>query len=673
MDHILRGLNPQQRAAVETLSGPLMILAGAGTGKTRVITVRIANLLHHRIDPAAIVAVTFTNKAAKEMRERLTHLVGGRSKSVFMGTFHRYCIKILRKFHEAAGLKPDFVIISAQDQVDLVRRCLEEYGWAGDYDAKDIHAQISAAKNKYLFPDSPQSAFRSLSKDPAILTEIYGLYERQLRINRGIDFDDCILKTLRMLRENPLVTAEISRNHQHLLVDEFQDTNLIQLDLLEIIAKDSRNICVVGDDDQSIYSWRGAMYETLEEFERRFPEVSIIKLEQNYRSTNVILQAANTVIKNNNKRKEKALWSRSQDETPITLHILQDEREEARWIARKCLRHLGQGQNLGSMAILYRANSQAKLIELALREANLRYQVYGGQSFFDRKEIQDFLAYLRLIINNSDNLSLWRIINTPNRGIGTKTIEKIEHLSHGLNRPPFEALSSPTLDANPKILKTLQNLHAEIKSLHPKMITQPSDLRALAEAIIKKFHLIDDIRSRVQNPMSQLNRIENLRGMADWLEGIGETLISETGQCSEIDLLDHLCLDEGFGKKKKDSQDSISLMTIHAAKGLEFETVFVAGLDDEQIPHKNSRGSHEGICEERRLFYVALTRAKTNLYLCSANSKGNSRVKVHRQKSRFISEMPSATIVYEGTNPAQPSNKTHTLKTLAFLRSEINQ
>jgi superfamily I DNA/RNA helicase len=391
-------LNPEQREAVENFSGPMLILAGAGTGKTRVITFRMAWMLEQSVPGSAIAAMTFTNKAAREMADRIAKVAGPAKarqlKDVSVSTFHSFCLKILRQYADVAGISPGFGIVDTGDQLDLVTRALKEKHWSGTVPVEDLHAAISRWKNDLLCPEDILQGKGHLASgyDREMFSRIYDLYERQLRINRVIDFDDCIFKTWRLLCNHPEVQRALAQRYRYILVDEFQDTNFAQLSVLGMIGRHHNNVCVVGDDDQSIYSWRGAMYETLDHFEEMFPGTKLVKLEQNYRCSNVILDAANSLIRNNAKRKDKSLWSDSPTKTPIRLVPLDGAESEARWIAEQAMSLLGGGVRLGDIAVLYRANAQSRPVEMALREAGLRTRVYGGTGFFERKEVKDFLA-----------------------------------------------------------------------------------------------------------------------------------------------------------------------------------------------------------------------------------------------------------------------------------------
>lgn len=654
----MEGLNREQRQAVETIRGPLMILAGAGTGKTRVISYRISHMLKSKIPGESIVALTFTNKAAREMRERVRAIAGDSAKNVRLGTFHSFCLFVLRRFPKATGLHPHFSLVDQSEQVDLVRRVLDEISVPGVYRAENLHAQISRAKNFLAQPQDVAKlakSDRTLTEDPQLLAKVYELYERQLRLNRAIDFDDCILKTVLLLQDNAEVREELQKAHPYLLVDEFQDTNSSQLRVLELLTGPEKNICVVGDDDQSIYAWRGAMAETMEKFEDIFSGAKLIKLEQNYRCTNVILSAANSLIKNNPRRKEKVLWSRSQDETPITCACLEDDVAEGKWIAEKILGLAGQGWRYQNIAVLYRTNSQARLVEMALREAHMPYKTFGGMSFFERKEVKDFLGYLRLIFRPDDHMCLWRVINYPHRGVGLKTQEKIEEKSRATGMPPFVVLSQPDAAAVlGKAKGAVLEFVDKIKSLKKRSLNKPEDMEALGFAIIENFKLDDDIRAHSSDFESRQRRIETLKHLPVWIRDVAGYLVEQNGKFDIETLIDQLTLSDVDEKQDEEEEGNfVSLMTIHAAKGLEFGAVFLSGVEEDLLPHKNSLQAADGLSEERRLFYVAMTRAKIKLHMSYAAMRYSGSQRQPRMPSRFLKEIPDAGVVSEGASLGQ--------------------
>jgi DNA helicase-2/ATP-dependent DNA helicase PcrA len=670
----LSTLNPEQREAVTQTHGPIMILAGAGTGKTRVITFRIAYMLRSGISADTIVALSFTNKAAREMAERVQHLIGDRAKKVWMGTFHSFCLSLLRQFANEADLVPGFGLADTSDQIELVGKALEEKGWSGLYQADRLHYQIGIAKNHLLSPEDIKrgQGREKIQGDAAILSEVYALYERQLKLHRVIDFDDCIYKTVRLLETNAAVRAASRKKFQFLMVDEYQDTNSAQLKVLELLASDGHDVCVVGDDDQSIYSWRGAMYEVLEHFEQLFPKARIIKLEQNYRCTNIILGAANQVIRCNTKRKDKTLWSASTDQTPLTLVPCEDEVGEAKFVTEKCLSLLGAGLEPKDIAILYRANAQAKTFELSLREARIPSKTYGGQSFFERKEVKDFVCYLRLVLESEDRLALWRVINTPNRGIGLKTLERIEADARASHKSPYQVMASMDTPAVKRFAELME-------SLRQMPLSTPEELLALGHAILKQAGLENDVKIKTDNAPVRERKLQNLRSLPQWIAGLTTDLIKRKGHFERRALLDILTLDNDRRDDKKNDGNHVALMTIHASKGLEFPAVFLVGLEEEQLPHKNSIQDPNAICEERRLFYVALTRAKTRLYLshCIERQSG-FQGRVLRAPSRFLDELPKGSFEYVGDASSaqarvksETERKQQTVSKLSALRGAL--
>ncbi len=640
----LRTLNPPQRKAAETLKGALLILAGAGTGKTRVITYRIANLMKHGVGPDQIVGLTFTNKAGNEMRERLTAIVGGQSKKVFLGTFHSFCLKILRAHGTRLGLPRKFSIVATSDQLDLTRRAIEELGMQGKIYPQQIHSCISWGKNKLLDENEfcEELCVKALPISAESAKELYLNYEAQLRLHNAIDFDDCIFKTIKLLREHPEVQKILKEKYKYYLVDEFQDTNASQLELIRLLVSDDENVCVVGDDDQSIYSWRGASPGVLDAFLRVYKTAETVFLEQNYRSTKNILHAANTLIQNNTLRKDKKLWSEHDPRFPIMSAELGDERAEADWVAQKIFGLLGQGQELKDICVLYRSNAQAKHLEFALREYGVNYKTFGGQSLFEKKEIKDFLAYLRIIVNQSDKLALWRVINTPSRGVGVQTLEKLSKRSVEINTTAFQALEQGEVKLIGKANTMVPEFLTKIRELSARQINSPQSIKDAGQAIIQSFGLVHTIKEKTKSAMSRQYKVETLCAMPGMVASTMEYMINsnEDKDVTIHDVLDRLCLDrEAMKIQKEDAEQYVSLMTVHAAKGLEYPSVFVVGMEEGLFPHKNSMTSSEDICEERRLCYVALTRAKQKLFLSNARLRSTGFHKEARSPSRFLKEI----------------------------------
>jgi len=665
-----------------------MILAGAGTGKTRVITSRLAYMLSQGVDPRRCAAMTFTNKAAKEMRERIAVMIGKtESSKILISTFHSFCLQFLRQWPGLFGLNSGFSLVGTGDQQDLVRRALEEKGWSGLYQVDQLHYQIGQCKNWLITVEDLRLGRMPPHldiPDPELLAVIYSLYERQLRLNRAIDFDDCIMKMVHGLRSGSDLKERLCKKLHYFLVDEFQDTNAGQFAVLEELARDHGNVCVVGDDDQSIYSWRGAMYETLERFEKVFTGTRLIRLEQNYRCSNAILNAANTVIKNNTRRKEKTLWSQSSCQSPVVVTVCPDADSEARYVAEKCLSLFGRGRKGGDIAILYRANNQAKSIELALREARLLYKTHGGQSFFEKKEIRDYLAYLRLVLNPNDRLALWRIINVPARGIGIKSQELIETLAQEKGLNPFQAMSDQELCSRlpAGTRKRVEDFVAMIKALHALPLESSADCEHLGEEILGRSGLTEHVKKEVKHVLARQHKVSNLQGLPAFIGSASEKLLQEKGAITSAGLLDALSLgEERPGDKEENNENQITLMTIHASKGLEFPVVFAVGLEEGLLPHKNSLEGPEQVCEERRLFYVALTRAKQELYLSWAQLRQAGFQKESRKKSRFLSELPddpSSVVDHDAPGArsrmaTEEENKQKTASKLAFLRKSLGE
>ncbi len=677
----VQSLNPPQRLAATEFRGPMMILAGAGTGKTRVITFRIAYMLSQGVSASEVVAVTFTNKAAREMKERVRALVGEGGKKLTIGTFHSFCLKLLRSHPEKLGLDSHFSLIGTSEQLQMITRALEEKGWHGLYKAESLLARISNAKNALLGPkDLLSSGFDHpifYDDDPATLAVIYDLYERQLKLNRVIDFDDCIYKTVELLRNNPETLTAVQNRFRYFLVDEFQDTNFAQLSVLELLAIHTKNICVVGDDDQSIYSWRGALTSTLERFEEIFKGTRLVKLEQNYRCSNIILSAANSVIKNNRGRKEKTLWSTSKSQTAICLSSHPDDQAEARWIAKRCFALLGQGFQPRDIGILYRANTQARAVELALREFSVRYKVFGGNSFFERKEVKDFLSYLRLTFHPHDRMSFWRIINTPARGLGLKSLEKIEEYARQHNISPFEVVRTVDLPFPEPTVRAARAFIDAIDVIRNMPSETPEDLKKRGEVILKSFQFENEIRQKTSHEGSRLRKLESLRKLPDWLFQLSENFIEEHGALDLKSFIDQITLsDDGRQVEDKKDGNHVSLMTIHAAKGLEFPCVFLCGVEEDLLPHKNSVSSDLSLQEERRLFYVAITRAKEKLHLSLARERYSTFQRQQRKPSRFLEELPDDGIEREEqgqieTEVSAETRKDRTIAKLASLRSSL--
>lgn len=639
----LSTLNPEQKSAVQTLSGSLMILAGAGTGKTRVITFRIANLILYGTSPRKIAAMTFTNKAANEMKERLRHIIPKETcEKVFMGTFHRFCLTILRQWHECIERPANFTLLGTSDQLYLIKQALEEAHLDGLNQAEDVLYEISKCKNALITPSkvvSEEAAKILKIKDLDGLRLVYENYERLLKVNKALDFDDCILKTYFLLKNYENVKEKIRVTYTHFLVDEFQDTNHSQFSLLQELVGPKGNICVVGDDDQSIYSWRGAVYETFMNFEKFFEHTRIVKLEQNYRCPNVVLAAANALIRNNTLRNDKSLWSKNPHHNEIVFKTLKSHADEARWIAERCLGFLGRGYKLSDIAILYRTNSQSKSLEMGLRECGLFYKTYGGQSFFSKKETKDFISYLELIANFDNHIAFWRIVNTPPRGVGIKAKESIFEEAENLGISPFRFLQKNQDPFAAKLQTELDRFVDNIETFHNKIPIGVDNLEEFFSSIIGSFSLVSHTARTTKDDDAREKKMETYKDLPGLFAAIARQAFKDK-TFSLRDFLELVTLDPSGYDAKEETTNHISLMTIHAAKGLEFPIVFLAGCEEGLLPHKNSLLSNKGLEEERRLLYVAITRAKEHLLLSASQGRKKGNYIESNPVSRFIKELP---------------------------------
>jgi DNA helicase-2/ATP-dependent DNA helicase PcrA len=592
------------------------------------------------------------------MRERLESIAGKDAKKVWLGTFHGFCLRLLKEFPEQMDVHRKFRIADTADQMDLIRKSVDEALGAANISIGGLQQVISTAKNKLLFPgemhrlaEGERGGVGSL--EPEIISQVYEMYQRLLKVNHLIDFDDCIFKVVHALETNAELLEELSQRWHHLIVDEFQDTNLSQLRLIELLGSKHRNVCVVGDDDQSIYSWRGALPEVISAFEQKFEGTEQVFLEQNYRCTNLILDAANSLIRNNKKRKDKKLWSATDEVFPIDFFTAKTDAAEADMVVEKAMSLKARGVALSDIAVLYRSNKQARALELSFRAAGFPYKTYGGQSVFERKEIKDFLAYLRVVSNVHERLGFWRIVNTPPRGLGIKSLERIEASSEELKISPFTALQKEDGLAS----TTLAKKHAFqewVQSANKEQPRTVGEIKPFFERILKSSDLVEDIRRRVKDIDTRLTKMGNLQSCSGWLADAAKRWhmreIERAGKNPENPdslrfslrgFLDSLTLDgKDFGED--DDKNHVSLMTVHAAKGLEFHGVFAVGLEDKLFPHENSLESIAGLDEERRLFYVAITRAKRELFLSMAWSRKKTTQMVSCMPSMFLKELGEA-------------------------------
>lgn len=651
----LSSLNPQQREAVSHTEGPLLLLAGAGSGKTRVITCRIVYLLQQCAVPAKnILAVTFTNKAAREMRERVEEMVGRKAaKGMVIATFHSLCVRILKANIERLGYKKNFSIYSASDQQQLVRRLLrDEIADSTGKDAEKVLWQISAAKNRLVGP----SEFTSSSRDPisCMTAIIYPRYQKELKAYNAVDFDDLLVLAVQILEKNPDLLEHYQQFYRYQMVDEYQDTNPVQYRLLRLLAGGHGNLCVVGDDDQSIYGFRGADVETILNFERDFPGTRLIKLEQNYRSTGNILAAANAVIKNNNKRKEKALWTADSSGPLIDYLICVDDEDEACQVIERLHVERGRDQQLeyADFAILYRTNSQSRSFEEQLRYQDIPYVLIGGQQFFDRKEVKDVIAYLKVLLNPFDEVNLLRILNYPKRNIGASSADKLIRYSAENEEPLWTVLqqSERVADLNQRTHEAIAGFVALLES-YRKRFQSPLRMQETLREMLTELKLAEEIYRQENDPQKARRRIENqeevLNAMDSYLAREPEPSLA--GYLDKVSLFD----DDGpkqNDKEKKLQQNAVTMMSLHSSKGLEFPVVFLVGMEEGVLPHKKSIYETFDIDEERRLCYVGITRAKRQLVLLGAQRRRKYGQLEQRDPSRFLIEIPAELLVRRDIN-----------------------
>lgn len=636
---IFQGLNDRQRAAVECLEGPLLVMAGAGSGKTKVLTCRIANLLAHGVPAYRILAITFTNKAAAEMRERVDRLIGEEAQEVWLSTFHSFCARFLRREIEATGCyKKNFVIYDAGDSRALVKNCLKALNLDDkQYAPNSVQAAISNAKNQMMGPrDFARAADTFFQKKVA---EIYEAYEVALMKNNALDFDDLLLLAVSILEKNKEIREKYQRQFAYLLVDEYQDTNGAQYKLTRLLSERHHNLCVVGDADQSIYGWRGADMRNIMDFEADYPEATVIRLEQNYRSTKTILAAANAVIQNNQNRKPKELWTENEAGEKITLYVAEDERDEADFIADTVRQTTGkEGTSYNDFAVLYRTNAQSRVLEEGFMRRGIPYTMVGGLKFYERKEIKDIIAYLRLVFNPLDSMSLHRILNVPKRGLGDTSVARLDAYAAETGRNLFDVISSPDdLEDVPQLATRARNVLSEFAALIFDLLSQQETLplSQFVETVLDRSGYMEELRK--DNKPENEARVENLKefiSVAHDFEASGETPDLEN-------FLNHIALISDIDAADM-AEDRVTLMTLHAAKGLEFPTVFLAGMEEGLFPHARTLMEPEELEEERRTCYVGITRAERRLYLSYAKQRMIFGRTTIYPPSRFLGEIPEA-------------------------------
>ncbi|MBR6079489.1 MAG: UvrD-helicase domain-containing protein [Treponema sp.] len=657
-EHLKDKLNPQQYRAVTSIEGPILIIAGAGSGKTRVITYRIANMLEKGINQSQILALTFTNKAAKEMEDRIKSLTGKKLQNLTISTFHAFGVRILRQDIDKLGYRPNFSIYDETDRYSLIKETGRELRFSPD--ALDVY------KIGILFSDI-KTGRKTFTSDYDQYRALYEGYQEGLRLYNSVDFDDLITLPIKLFREHPDVLSQYKNRYKYIMVDEFQDTSHQQYELLHLLA--DKNVAVVGDDDQSIYSWRGADYQNIVNFEKDYPDMQEIRLEQNYRSTGTILAAANGVIRHNTNRKDKELWSGNGDGKPIEIFMPENEAAEADFIAETiqgiCAEEKRKYDDFG---VLMRANTQSRPIEEAFLEANIPYTMSGGTSFFERKEIKDIVSYLRVISNHDDDINLLRIINTPRRGIGRVTIEAINTVAENMKTSLWEAINAiisvenddecPVSDKAIEDLKDFVSVIEENKSmLGGKGLGKK--VRTMVERIAYFDYLIGENPKSEKAARFKYMNIESLiRSMEQWENNPDNTDTSLYAYLNRITLLSRDDLDDGEADKGK-----VNLMTVHASKGLEFPVVFIAGAEEGLMPHARAveDGGDAAVEEERRLFYVAVTRARDRLLISSCLHRRKMAGTVECQPSRFLDEIPENLITYHEPPKEVNADEAHEL------------
>jgi DNA helicase-2/ATP-dependent DNA helicase PcrA len=648
----LSTLNPPQREAVLATEGPVLVLAGAGSGKTRVITFRIAHLMEKGVSSTNILAVTFTNKAATEMRERVEHLVDKRRASgLTVSTFHSFGLNILKRELHRLGYPRKFAILDASDQASLVKRCLKE---VNDADRKfDVRRVISLISRAKMSGGNLKSLAGGDPEYDAIAREVYERYQRALFNMACVDFDDLIMLPAKIWRQFPQVLEEHQWQYRYLLVDEYQDTNSSQFELLQLLAGERQNLCAVGDDDQSIYGWRGAEVEHILRFEKQFRGVREIRLEQNYRSTGHILSAANAVIAKNATRKHKRLWTDQGDGDPISVVASPTEEDEAKFVADEILRiHYETKRKLTDFAILYRTNTQARPLEEALQGAGLRYDTHGGLKFFDRKEVKDVIAYLRTCHNVQDDVSVARIANTPNRGIGDTTMERLHARarSQGLHLFSVMKRAREFPELNEQQAESVSRF-AELIVRYQLLIETDGWSKAARE-LCREVDMWGECKKHVDSANAAARKVENLESLLHGIERFEERNKGE----GVAGYLARLSLDSRDEEPGEDTGDAVTLMTLHSAKGLEWPYVFLCGVEEDLLPHSGMQGEVANPDEERRLAYVGITRAREKLFLTRAQSRFKNGQARPRTPSRFLGDIPDAHL--EAVDVAQPRTAT---------------
>ena len=647
----INNLNDKQKEAVLHIDGPMLVLAGAGSGKTKVLTNRIVNLIKNGVSPENILAITFTNKAAKEMKDRVYNLIGYEANKIQISTFHSLGLKILKENYDKLGYDKNFIIIDSDDSLTVIKKLLKDYNMSPEfYNAKNIRNKISSAKNELIDVNS----FSNLEYDKKIVT-IYEKYVEKLKLNNSVDFDDLLILPIKLFRSHKEILNNYQEKYKYILIDEYQDTNQCQYILSKLLSSKYRNIFVVGDNDQAIYAFRGANYKNILNFEKDYPDCKTILLEENYRSTKTILNAANSVIKNNKQRKDKNLWSNNDEGELINYVKTNSEKEEASYVATTIKELISKGTDPMEIAVLYRTNAQSRVMEEEMLKNNIPYKIVGSFYFYNRKEIKDLLCYLRLINNPKDDVSLLRVINVPKRKIGQKTIDNLTNVATINGTSLFEAIT----DGKEAVFKDLiLKLQEQCENL---------SLTEMVDLVLEKSGLKQELEN--EKTLDSEIRLENLKEF----KSITKNYEEENGVISLDEFLNEITIVSDMSEHQ-DSNNKVSLMTVHSVKGLEYDNVFVIGMEEGIFPHYNSinEGTNSAIEEERRLCYVAITRAKKRLWLLNAKKRmlfGNMQL---NPPSRFMEEIDDKYLNIDKKTPAIIDNAKKFVKGKMFNDTDVD-
>lgn len=642
-EELVKGMNPEQAEAVKHTDGPLLIMAGAGSGKTRVLTHRVAYLMAAKqVAPWNILAITFTNKAAREMKDRIARLVGGVAEDIWISTFHSMCVRILRRDIDRIRYDRSFSILDASDQLTAIKQVLKELNLdPKKYEPRTLLGMISNHKNE-LRTAKDAAALVGSNPYERIISDVYTAYEKKLKQNNVLDFDDLIMKTIHLFQEAPDVLAFYQKKFKYIHVDEYQDTNRAQYTLVKLLAQAHENLCVVGDSDQSIYRWRGADIANILTFEKDYPSAHVILLEQNYRSTKRILEAANSVIQNNASRKEKNLWTENDEGEKLLLHVASDDRDEAFFIMNQMKELKMEGMDYGQMAVLYRTNAQSRGLEEMLLKSNIPYKMVGGTKFYERKEIKDVLAYLRLIANPDEDISFVRVVNEPKRGIGAATIDKLGDFADMQGVSLMDAIRDIELSGiAPRTATKLVDFRQMMMDL--RQMADYLSISELVEEVLKKTGYEEMLK--IEKTLEAESRLENLQEFLS----VAQNFEKESDEQTLVAFLTDLTLVSDLDSLDEvDESHQVTLMTLHSAKGLEFPVVFLIGMEEGLFPHSRALNDEEEMEEERRLAYVGITRAEKRLYLTRAQSRMLYGRFQNNPESRFLHELPETLLERSG-------------------------